>query len=144
MKKIICYGIMVLSLCSCSKENEQGMDSECGRIMLIDEGAYNDVTYPSALFLDSLLLDGDCLSMTIGYSGCNDGHDMDLITDGSVAESFPVQIYFKIRDNNPQLCEAFFTEKYYFDLSPMRDHLQNEPMARIIFVDQNNEILWVR
>ena len=135
--------LLLILFVGCTDDNREDT-SECGTFIIIDESDYKKIDNTSAIFMDSMTIEGNCLSMLLGYSGCNNGHDMDMVTDGFVLESYPVQIHFKIRDNLPQDCEAYFTETYSFDLSPLSDFLQTEDKARIIFQDQQKEILWER
>jgi hypothetical protein len=143
MKKL--YLLYTLSLLifvfSCSKDNETN-NPECGKPIIIDKSQYMNIDAINAAYIDSLSIEGNCLTAIIGYSGCNDGHDMDLITAGEVAESFPVMIALKFRDNEPQACQAFFIQKYTFDLNPLLEIIPSEGKARLFFLQDNSEILW--
>lgn len=125
---------------SCSKQDNNSTD--CGELLLIDQDKYMDISMEPGLFISSPSIEGNCLTITLGYSGCNDGHHIELITSGDVAESYPVQIRFKFLDKDPQACLAFFTQEYQYDLSPLSEVLGTEDKARLIFVQDNQEILW--
>ncbi|MEM6878473.1 MAG: hypothetical protein AAF544_07940 [Bacteroidota bacterium] len=69
-------------------------------------------------------VDGLCLSITVGFSGCTDElATMELYTTGDIAESLPTQssAAFVFNDSNPgedQACLAFFNRTFEFDLTP--------------------------
>ena len=143
MKKLyliysFCLFVIVFS---CSKNNESNR-TECGKAIIINKTQFMSIDTIKAVYIDSFTLNGNCLSLVIGYSGCNNGHEMDLITTNEVAESLPVQVTLKIRDNDPQECEAFFIQKYTFDLSPLAMILSSEAQARLLFSQVNREVLW--
>ena len=76
--------------------------------------------------LAAATVEGLCLTVQIGASGCSsDGWTLDLLTDGSVAESFPTQtsarLVFDDQVPGGVTCQAFFTETFSFDLSPYLD-----------------------
>ncbi|NNF36928.1 MAG: hypothetical protein HKN68_22690, partial [Saprospiraceae bacterium] len=45
---------------------------------------------------------------------------------------------------NPQACQAFFVKELSFDLSQLDQVVGDEPKARLVFRDQQQEILWDR
>ena len=144
MEKIWLLILMIPIFIACSDDNNNG-DTSCGTPLVIDGDRYQDITQPfNAFFIISSNIDDDCLTLTIGFSGCDDNHEIDLVTDGAVAESFPVQIFFKLDDLNPQLCEAYFEKEYQYDLDELDQLLGNEPKARLIFPQTGHEILWER
>lgn len=75
-----------------------------------DEYALNDVT-----------ITGDTLKLNVSYSGGCRTHEFTLVTSGSFLESSPVQLVISIAHNaNDDPCEAYPTEDYHFDLSPIK------------------------
>jgi hypothetical protein len=131
---------VALFFMACSESNKENPD--CGQFIEISKQKYDAIVIEPGLFIDSPTIDGNCLTVMLGYSGCNDGHEMSLITSGDIAESYPVQISFKFLDHNPQACQAFFTQEYQFDLSRLSEILTDEDRARLIFVQDNKEVLW--
>lgn len=121
-----------------------GDNNECGESVVISESRYRQRTVQDSLLaIRSIDLDGDCLTLTIGYSGCSQGHDIDLLTAGDVAESLPVQVTFRLNDKNGrEACQAYFEESYEFDLHPFTEMLTSEKEARLLFPDQGKEVLW--
>lgn len=140
--KVIQFYLAVLAMVIFNGCSNNENSSDCGDLLIIDQNKYNDISIESAIFVDSPVLIGECLTVTLGYSGCNSGHEIELVTNGFVAESLPVQMFFKFNDLNPQACLAFFTEDYEFDLSPLIDILETEDKARLIFVQNDKEVLW--
>ena len=140
--KIIHFFLTIVAIAIFNGCSNSENSSDCGDLLIIDQNKYDDISNESTIFVDSPTLMGECLTVTLGYSGCNNGHDIKLITNGFVAESYPVQVFFKFDDLNPQACLAFFTEEFEFDLSPLKDILGTEDKARLIFVQDDKEVLW--
>ena len=74
---------------------------------------------------------GLCLKVKLGVSGCDDAHDIELVSDGAVAPSDPAWVLFDFYDNNPQLCEAYFIIDNEYDLSPIKEKYGDESRGRI-------------
>ena len=67
------------------------------------------------------VIENDTLTLTISYSGGCEIHDFTLVTDGSFMESDPVQLVVALtHDDNDDTCEAYPTERYSFDLEPIK------------------------
>lgn len=117
----------------------------CENKLVIDEDlfAYR-IQSDSLMFVEAISIDDGCLQLNLGYSGCNSGHDISLITNGYVAESQPPQVQFRMIDNTTQLCQAAFLDSTSYDLTPLEDVLFFEGAVRLIFPDQGMEILWER
>ncbi len=127
---------------ACSKGDPA--DSDCGKLAVIDNQRYNERTLQDSLLniLEDPIIADNCLTLTVGYSGCNNNHVLDLVNDGSIAKSLPVQTNFRLVDNNPQLCDAYFTDTFYCDLSSLKVIFKNEKTVRLNFPDQKRSILW--
>ena len=144
LMKYLLLGLLVsFTIYSCGSDESDSMD--CGRSLIINEEKYQSIDDPdqSISLINSSIVD-ECLSLTLGFSGCDAEHQIDLVTDGAVAESFPVQVFFKLEDQNPQLCLAYFEQTFYYDLEELDDLLGGEPKARLIFPHQSEEIFWDR
>lgn len=71
------------------------------------------------------VIENDTLTLTISYSGGCASHDFDLVTNGSFMESDPVQLIVALtHDDNGDTCEAYPTERYSFDLEPLKTRYQ--------------------
>ena len=140
MIKNVLFLLMLCALSLVGCKGDDDMLSLCGDEIIINKSQFNN--RDTTLSISNMSIIDNCLSITIGYSGCDNGHAIDLVSSGDVAESLPVQIGVGLKDNNPELCLAFFTETYQFDLTPFVDLLPAEASARLIFSDQGQEILW--
>lgn len=71
--------------------------------------------------LNSAVIAGDQLKLNISYGGgCRD-HVFTLVAASTFEGSSPVELKVTLAhdaDNDP--CEAFFTENYHFDLTPIK------------------------
>ena len=67
------------------------------------------------------VIENDTLTLTVSYSGGCEIHDFTLVTDGSFMESDPVQLVVTLtHDANDDPCEAYPTDIYAFDLTPLK------------------------
>ena len=67
------------------------------------------------------VIENDTLTLTVSYSGGCEIHDFTLVTDGSFMESDPVQLVVTLtHDANDDTCEAYPTDRYVFDLTPIK------------------------
>lgn len=73
------------------------------------------------IFMHEAFVDGDCLYFKISYSGGCQEHTIDLARMHpwyTGASNIPT---FEIRHNaNGDVCEAYFTKEYRFDLTPLK------------------------
>ena len=144
MKKTLFILVLAVAMLSCS-DNDDDSNDQCGTPLIIDADRYQSIEDPGQpIFIINSNINDECLSLTLGFSGCDDDHTIELITDGAVAESFPVQVFFKLEDLNPQLCQAYFEKVYEYDLDELDDLLGSEPSARLIFPQMEEEVLWDR
>ncbi|MCY3722628.1 MAG: hypothetical protein OXG97_10440 [Candidatus Poribacteria bacterium] len=68
---------------------------------------------------------GDVLTLNVSYSGGCKAHNFTLITSGVFLESNPVQLQAIIAHNaNGDSCEAWVTETYHFNVSPLKTRYQ--------------------
>ena len=76
--------------------------------------------------LNSATITEDTLNISVSYSGGCEDHQFTLFTSGTFLESFPVQLHATIaHDANGDPCEAYPTENYRFDLTPIKKMYQN-------------------
>ena len=68
---------------------------------------------------------GDVLTLSVSYSGGCESHDFTFITSGVFLESNPVQLQAILaHDANGDSCEAWVTETYHFNISPLKTRYQ--------------------
>lgn len=76
--------------------------------------------------LNSATITGDTLNVSVSYSGGCEDHQFTLVVSEGFLESFPVQLHASIAHNaNGDTCEAYPTENYRFNLTPIKTLYQN-------------------
>lgn len=139
VKYFLLFFIVVACSCGDDSGDQQMSDDGC-RALLISADDFTAQVVATAV---TASIDGTCLTISVGVSGCDDMHDIDMITDGGLAESLPVQMTFILRDNDPQLCLAFFTIERQFDLEPLHE-VTNEDQIWINFANSDTRVLYSR
>ena len=73
--------------------------------------------------VSALSISGDTLSVEVGYGGGCEHHEFTVCwPDQAFAESEPVQASLALwHEANGDGCEAYITESFDFDLTPMKD-----------------------
>ena len=75
--------------------------------------------------LNTVIIKDDTLKINVSYSGGCKDHQFTLIASESFLESFPVQLPIFVAHNaNGDTCEAYPTEDYHFDLTPIKTMYQ--------------------
>ena len=70
---------------------------------------------------DAPAIEDDTLTLTVSYGGGCEHHDFTLVTSGVFMESYPVQLGVSLaHDANGDMCEAYLTAAYEFDLTPIK------------------------
>ncbi|WP_163377983.1 hypothetical protein [Cyclobacterium sp. SYSU L10401] len=113
---------------SCSKDEDILPDGiTCDAVgEVVPEAAYNGVI-TSNYNVTNIELNGDCLEVTIGSSGCDpESWEMGLFGVDAFYTVFPLQRAVKIQLANNQLCAGFFHKTLSFDLTPFRIDGQNQ------------------
>ncbi len=136
---IILFVLFIFSSC-CKSTDEQLADCG-GKKVILSASVFNDLK-KEYLNLSKATITDNCLSLTIGFSGCDNNHTMDLIGDGGIGKSLPIVTNLKIRDNNSQLCDAYFTKEFTFDLTPYKSIIGVEKKVRLVLGDSDLEMLW--
>lgn len=134
--------ILTISALACTK-NDKTL-SDCGSKVLIDIEKYKTRSLQDSFLniIETPVISDNCLTLVVGYSGCNSNHDLELINDGSIAKSLPLQTSMRLIDNDKQLCDAYFTDTYEFDLTALKERFKDEKTIRLNFPDQDKYILW--
>jgi hypothetical protein len=75
--------------------------------------------------LNDARITDDILTINVSYGGGCQTHRFTLIASDSFLESFPVQLRITLAHNaNGDLCRAWLTEDYHFDLTPIKTMYQ--------------------
>lgn len=125
---LFCFMLLVLS---CNKKvsyGDDGISVPC-KTVIISSSIFQDLN-PNQVTVTELSIADDCIIATLGFGGCNADHEMKMISDGSIAESLPPQITFDFKDGNPQDCKAYFEVEHQFDLSPIRELIEDDIIIR--------------
>jgi hypothetical protein len=71
--------------------------------------------------LSDVVLNGDILTLRVGFSGCGPAHDFPLFMSGGFMESYPVQARLVLgHDDHGEQCDAAFERTLSYDLGPVR------------------------
>ncbi len=75
--------------------------------------------------LNSATITDDMLNISVSYSGGCEDHRFTLVVSDAFLESLPVQLHASIAHNaNGDTCEAYPTDNYRFDLTPIKKMYQ--------------------
>jgi hypothetical protein len=99
--------------------NGQVPSAPCKPLTVGDDPMFS--TEHSAVQISQVWIEGDCLKIKGGFSGCNDDiSDFILYHDGMISKSNPSQVKLVVANAHPTLCEAYFTKTFSFDLSALK------------------------
>ena len=75
--------------------------------------------------INAATIAGDTLHLNVSYGGGCETHEFTLVAEPVFLESFPVQQHVSLAHNaNSDPCEAWLTEDYQFDLTPIKEVYQ--------------------
>ncbi len=119
-KKIVFTTAVIFCFMNTQCEEDVIVDDSCDYITIISESKYPEASSEGLTFINAEI-QGDCLLIDIGASGCNgDSWEFELIDSGAVAESEPEQRFLKLDFDNDEACLASFERTISFDLKPIR------------------------
>lgn len=105
--------------------------TNCNEFSIVDETKYNQ-TNTNNYNITNVVLNGDCLEITLSSSGCNpDNWDMNFVASEVVVETLPIQWDTKVGLINNEACQAVFQKTVSFDLTPLKDAGQNQVQINI-------------
>lgn len=102
-------------------------DGPCGSLQGVTAGGeppvklVDSLPTASAAKVGNVQFKGDVLTLTLGYSGCGPQH-FDLYIGKAFLKSKPVQANFAFKAQREELCEAYFTTEFSYDLLPLKQH----------------------
>lgn len=115
---------LIFVLFSCNKEQviEMKTNDKTTSVdeVIVDREKYRDSS--SAYFsIDTVKIDGDIMTITIGASGCSgDSWSVELIDSEMILKSYPGQRSLKVLFKNEELCQAYFLKEYSFNISKLK------------------------
>ncbi|MGK0317476.1 MAG: hypothetical protein ACI86M_003720 [Saprospiraceae bacterium] len=126
--------LLIFSIFALSCDKKEPVDGDeislpaCAPVIISDE-VFQDLDQNEAM-VSEVSIYGDCLYLKMGVSGCDSNHVINMVSDGSIDDSLPLQITFDFQDENPQLCEAYFTLFRQYDLVPIRELVKGDIVIR--------------
>ena len=141
VKNVIVYalGVFIFSI-GCQQLNDQMQTGPDDGLSVVVGGVDADETgYTGTVFigdagdrfgtdeyaLNSAAITDDTLNISVSYSGGCEDHQFTLVVSDTFLESFPVQLHASLTHNaNGDTCEAYPTENYRFDLTPIKKMYQ--------------------
>jgi hypothetical protein len=139
-------GLLVLILASScdlfrDSDDDDPVNERCQQMAFIDDSLF-DNGESSTFSPTAITVEGDCLSLTFGASGCSgDTWSFDLVGRTYFPETLPPQIRRPLRLllQNEEDCRAFFTRTVQFDITELR-----VPGETAVIIDLVNSDLTVR
>jgi hypothetical protein len=112
-------------LVSCSDDDNPSIDCD-STSEVISEETFDSIDTSNYVISD-VQLNGNCLEVTIGSSGCDpDLWEMNLYSTNAFYAIYPIQRAVKIELINYQECLAVFEKTISFDLIPFQLEIKNE------------------
>lgn len=141
-KKVIVYALSLsIFVMGCQQLNNQMKAEPDDTVSIsVDDVNPDEIFYTGAVFigdagdrfgtdeytLNSATITDDTLNISVSYSGGCEDHQFTLVVSDTFLESFPVQLHASIAHNaNGDTCEAYPTDNYRFDLTPIKTLYQN-------------------
>jgi hypothetical protein len=111
--------ILVTLMLACSKKQTKD-NGPCGETPVIDQTAYMN-TSTANYTITNAVVNGDCLEVTFGASGCSGSSwTVELVDSEAILDSNPVQRLIKLSLINNELCTAIFTKTVSFDITGLQ------------------------
>ena len=141
LKSLIAYTLSVLVFTiGCQQLEDQMKTGPDDTVSVsVDDVNSDEIVYTGTVFvgdagdrfgtdayaLNSATITDDMLNISVSYSGGCEEHQFTLVVSERFLESFPVQLHVSIaHDANNDTCEAYPTENYRFDLTPIKTMYQ--------------------
>lgn len=119
MKQLIPFILVFLLLdASCRKSDNDTFIADCGELLI---GNYTYDPGDDFQYTDAYMV-GDFLRIAVNYDGGCENHCFRLIWSGTVSEI--VYVFLNHYDNEDE-CEAYLYEEIDFDLTAMKNRIQN-------------------
>ena len=119
---------VILTIEDGEKRFYRQIDPPRGRVVIIDDaaGQGRDRWGADPYELSAATITGDTLTVTVSYSGGCETHQFTLVASNVFLESYPVQLGASLaHDANGDSCEAWLTEDWDFDLTPIKRMYQD-------------------
>ena len=115
------FGFCIFTLVfvpSCNNDNnDDNSTSECDFDTIIDLDLY-EVPSPGFYTILNAEIEDECLAITFGASGCDgESWEVQLVSDFPIVAGWTGGANLSLKLTNPEVCAAYFTKTYSFDLS---------------------------
>ena len=77
---IICLLILIIVACG----EDDPVNENCPDRIKVSESKYQSINNDNAILIQEMSIEDNCLMMKVGFSGCDDEHTIEMVTDGSV------------------------------------------------------------
>ena len=137
---IVCALSVFIFIIGCQRlDNQMKADPDDPISISVDDVNPAEIVYTGTVFigdagnrfgtdeydLNSATITDDTLNISVSYSGGCKDHQFTLVASDTFLESFPVQLHASIAHNaNGDPCEAYPTDNYRFDLTPIKTMYQ--------------------
>lgn len=139
MKITILLFALVFTFSNCKNKDVDKSVISCDAETIVDADDYSSAP-TSQVTINSLSIDGDCLKINYGASGCSgDSWVVKLIDSEEIIESDTLQRDLKFSLLNNEICQAYFTKEITFDISNLQ--VDGGKVMLNIF-DRGDEILY--
>jgi hypothetical protein len=103
-------------------DSKPGEKPDSGTVLI---GGTGEMFGTDRYVLNVATVTDDILTLNVSYGGGCQTHQLTLVASESFMESFPVQLRIFLAHNaNDDLCRAWLTEDYRFDLTPIKTMYQ--------------------
>lgn len=138
MKHLLLFILIAIPLFGCDHTQEEMIPDDPVSIFRSDLNP-DEIFYTGTVFigdagdkfgtdeyaLNSAAITDDTLNISVSYGGGCAEHQFTLIVSDTFLESFPVQLHASLAHTaNGDPCEAYLTENYRFDLTPIKKMYQ--------------------
>ena len=121
---------LVFTMC-----NDVSDKPSCLNEVIVDAERYEDAPDDNLEIMEARI-EGDCLYIRMASGGCDGSTwEVQLLTDGNVMESAPPQRNIRIALKNEEVCDAWITRDYSFDISALQAG-GNEVLLNLINSEQ--------
>ena len=127
MKKVLLFLPIILILSCNSEDDNFTIENNCDFTSeIILEEDFNAINTSNYAIIE-VELNGDCLGITFGSSGCGtDLWEENLYSTDAFYNVFPLQRDVKMELINDETCLAFFQKTVSFDLTPFQIAAQSD------------------
>ena len=133
MKNILfLLGLFLVFSCSSDDDSGQIIEANCDELAVVLPNDDFDAIANSGFGISDVVLDEDCLVITISASGCDPNNwDMNLYSTDAFFTGLPTVRAVKVEVVNNEACLAVFQKTRSFDLIPFQLQNQNEIILAI-------------